>query len=195
MPLTDRFSLSYALRSRDKQIKDQIGVLNKDYAGTGLTFKLVNTTRTKNSNWFKNVSPDSPEQTTMKKKLRRGGPNVLNVFSVSFDNRASDGLLGYATFPSDYKNSPKDDGVVVRYSTLPGGTKAPMNLGRTLTHEAGHWVGLYHTFEGVCKGKGDYVSDTPPEAGAAYGCPANRDTCGSKGLDREFGSALARNYQ
>lgn len=175
---------------RDEQIKAQIKVLNRDCTGTGLKFKLVDTTRIKNAGWFKKVGPDTPEQTTMKKKLRRGGPNALNVYTVSFDNQDSDGLLGYATFPVDYHDNPKDDGVVVRYSTLPGGTLAPMNLGRTLTHEAGHWLGLYHTFEGGCGGKGDYVSDTPSEAEPAFGCPTKRDTCKSQGLDRKFDSAL-----
>jgi len=136
------------------------------------------------------VGPDTPEQTAMKRRLRRGGPNALNIYTVSFDNEDSVDLLGYATFPDDYDDNPKDDGVIVRYSTLPGGTFAPTNLGRTLTHEVGHWVGLYHTFEGGCTGKGDYVSDTPPEAEPAYGCPSKRDTCESKGLDRKFDSAM-----
>ncbi|TDL29159.1 zincin, partial [Rickenella mellea] len=167
----------------DSQIAAQINVLNNDYASAGLSWTLAGTTRTVNSDWFNNAGPDSSQQTSMKNSLRKGGAADLNVYTVGFTSGSGAGLLGYSTFPSSYSGAPKDDGVVFLFSSVPGGTSSPYNLGRTLTHEAGHWVGLYHTFQGGCSGSGDQVSDTPPEASSAFGCPTGRDTCSGGGVD------------
>jgi hypothetical protein len=171
---------------RDSQIEAQIEVLNTDYTGTGLSFSLVGTTRTEDTDWYENAGPETPEQTAMKTALRKGGADTLNLYTVGFVNVEPSGLLGYATFPSDYASNPQDDGVVLLFGTFPDGPLTGFNLGRTATHECGHWVGLYHPFMGGCPPPGDYVDDTPPEAIPSSGCPEGRDTCPDPGLDREF---------
>jgi hypothetical protein len=165
------------------QITAQIDVMNVAYYPSGLQWQLAEITHTTNEGWFNNAGPDTDEQTAMKATLRKGGVADLNVYSVGFNSGAGAGLLGYATFPKWYQGAPYDDGVVILYSSVPGGSAVPYNLGQTLTHEAGHWVGLYHTFQGGCDGKGDHVADTPAEAYPAFGCPEGSDTCPADGID------------
>jgi len=168
----------------DSQIAAQISVMNTAYANMGYSWTLAGTTRTVNADWFNNAGPGSSQQTAMKQSLRTGGVAALNVYSVGFTSGSGAGLLGYATFPSSYAGNSLDDGVVMLFSSVPGGTATPYNLGQTLTHEAGHWVGLFHTFQGGCTGAGDSVADTPAEASPAFGCPTGRDTCtSSAGVD------------
>lgn len=161
----------------DAMIQDQIDVLNDAYAGTGFQFYLASVDRTTNKRWYTGCY--GSQEKKMKQALAIDPANNLNVYSC----KPSQGILGYAYFPNSFSESDYRHGVVLLDQSLPGGSAAPYNEGDTATHEVGHYLGLYHTFQGGCAGNGDYVSDTAAEASAAYGCPAGRDTCSGGGPD------------
>lgn len=159
----------------DSQIREQIKVLNDAYASTGWSFNLASIDRTTNARWF-DMQPGTLAERQAKKALRKGTAEDLNLYTAN----PGGGLLGWATFPWSYEGNPDLDGVVVLYSSLPGGTAAPYNEGDTATHEVGHWMGLFHTFQGGCQAPGDRVDDTPYERSGASGCPVGRNSCPMK---------------
>jgi len=127
--------------------------------------------------------------------IRKWDPaRYLNVIVV---RSLCDNLLGYAGFPCQ---APENDFIVIRasnFGSIGSHLNPKYNLGRTLTHEVGHWLNLQHTFsaggipvgesgcyggsltEPDCENYGDYVCDTPPEALPNYQCllPRSRNTC------------------
>jgi Pregnancy-associated plasma protein-A len=179
----------------ETMIRAQLRVLEDSYSGrtggtdgaaSGFAFQLAGITRTTNQIWFESMATDFNLELQIKQQLRRGGPETLNIYTV-------DGgpYLGFAYYPSvltlpDYAAL---DGVVLDWRSLPGGTFEIYSEGDTATHEVGHWLALYHTFEGKCSAKNDYVADTPAEFSPAFYCPIGRDSCiGSSrpGLDPIF---------
>jgi hypothetical protein len=155
-------------------IDAQMSVLNDAFAATGWSFTLASVDRTTNAAWF---GMDDSAERQAKNTLRRGTAADLNIYTAN----PADDLLGWATLPAEYTFDPKADGVVVLHSSLPGGSAAPYNRGDTLVHEVGHWMGLYHTFEGGCDAPanrtGDFIKDTPCERSPAFGCPEGRNSC------------------
>ena len=169
----------------DATLLAQIDVLNAAYSGatgganTPFRFVPVAVDRTVNNTWF-GASPGTAAEQEMKTALHQGTAKDLNLYT----NAPGDGLLGWATFPWDYTSAPWLDGVVVWSTSLPGGSALPYNRGMTAVHEIGHWLGLFHTFQGRCLPPGDSVGDTPAERSPAYGCPIGRDSCPFRqGLD------------
>ncbi|MBP4142329.1 zinc metalloprotease [Flavobacterium sp. I-SCBP12n] len=164
------------------QIQSQIDVLNRDYnalnsdfnsvpalfsgvkANVGITFVLQNIVRkaTTTTSWTTNDA--------MKKAATGIAPTtpttVLNMWSCNLGG----GILGYAQFPGGASST---DGVVIDNNAFgtTGSVSAPFNLGRTATHEVGHWMNLRHIWGDANCGS-DLVSDTPTHNAPNYGVPA-----------------------
>ncbi|MGH1565510.1 zinc metalloprotease [Mumia sp. DW29H23] len=172
------------------KVRRQVKVMNRAYAGkqwsqarsTRIRFKLKDIDYTVNKAWYY-ASLGSSESRAMRKALHRGKKRSLNLYIAAPTERGDLQVLGYATFPQRPKSKLKTDGVVIHKDSMPGGRFRGYNKGDTAVHETGHWLGLYHTFQGGCSKKNDRVADTPRERIPSFECPRGRDTCPAPGED------------
>jgi hypothetical protein len=181
----------------DAQIVSQITALNKDYrklnpdvaqvpsawtslaADVGIEFCLANRdpqgnpttgiTRTSSTQSSFDISNENMKFNNTGGKSAWPTDQYLNIWVCNLDGT----LLGYAQFPG--QGSLSTDGVVIDFDDFGtiGTATPPFNLGRTATHEVGHWLGLYHIWgdEPQCT-QDDGVADTPQQKDKNYGCPS-----------------------
>ena len=172
-----------------KRIVRQIRIMNRAYNGqqskaavkTKFRFKLKSVNRPVNKNWYHAAYGDGAAK-RMKRKLHKGGRWALNLY-LAAPRMPGGTLLGWATFPADQKSHPRLDGVVINYGSMTNGWLKGYNKSDTGVHETGHWLGLYHTFQGGCSKLNDRVGDTPREQSPNYVCPKHRNTCKAPGKD------------
>jgi hypothetical protein len=182
-------------------IQSQVDILNEDFnalagtpgaMGTNAKFQFVlakldpmgNPTTgidvVTNNTFF--ADPGSSGTNTMKRTLKWDPTRYFNIYT---NNAGGGGILGYATFPSEEAGGP-EDGVVLNwiYVGRNAPNSAPYDMGRTATHEVGHYLGLYHTFQSGCGSatapftSGDLIGDTAREAQPNYGCTPVSSGCG-----------------
>lgn len=180
----------------DSRILSQIDVLNED-------FRRLNADASETPSYWTSIAADCEIEFCLATKDPSGasttGITRTSTTKTSFSTTANDmkfstyghaiwdrskylniwvcdisgGILGYAQFPG---GSASTDGVVIDYVYMGvgGSGSSPYDLGRTATHEVGHWLNCYHIWgdDGTSCSGSDSVSDTPNQADENYGCPS-----------------------
>lgn len=182
------------------QIESQIRILNEDYRkiantngdgqGVDTRYEFFLAQKDPNGNCTDGIeriqstlTQHSTTDAAQLKALSQWDPTRYLNFWVVDD--IAGGVLGYATFPTALSTNPALDGIVCADDFVgdmgTAGT-GQYGFGRTATHEVGHWLGLYHTFQGGCGNNcattGDEVCDTPPVDAPNFGCPTGHSSCG-----------------
>lgn len=163
----------------------QLRVLDDAFAGgqsrravdTAFRFRLRTLERVRAPRWRTAATPEADRDAVrMRQALARGDRRQLNLY-IAAPRAGGEDILGHATPTWERRRAPRLDGVLVHQGTLPGGRFARYGRGDTLVHEVGHWLGLYHVFEGGCTGRGDRVADTPAQAVPSMRCDLDQDSC------------------
>jgi hypothetical protein len=159
----------------DQMWQSQFAAINQAFHVSGFVYRLIGLDKTVNDNWAAGNN-----NTIMQNTLRRGTYSTMNLY---FMTDLGGGIIGQCSLPYYIGTNPSPatyatDGCLIHAATMPGGTFADYNQGKTAVHEIGHWMGLFHVFEGyACSGSGDYVGDTPLQSTATNGCPTRKDSC------------------
>jgi PKD repeat protein len=170
----------------DAQIQSQITIMNEDYGklpgtngdGSGVDTKVRfclakidpngNCTNGIVRIYSTLTNHKTYERAMLKQLSFWDNTKYMNIYLVK---SITGGVLGYSSFPG---GPPDEDGMVVRNNVFGNIGTATGSLGRTASHEIGHWFGLYHTFNNGCGTDlcldGDYVCDTPPQASPSFNC-------------------------
>ena len=177
----------------EAQIQSQIQILNEDFGKISGTNGDGNGVDMKIRYCLAKIDPDGNctngivrletpladhktyQRATLKELSFWDNTKYLNMYVVK---SITGNVGGYASFPG----GPADeDGIVVRHNLFGNTGSASSSLGRTTTHEIGHWFGLYHTFNNSCGTDtctdGDFICDTPPVFEPNFACPANTNSC------------------
>jgi hypothetical protein len=182
----------------DAQIKSQIDVLNKDFrrkntdatntwpqaADTGIEFCLASTdpsgkatngiTRTYTANTSFSTSGDAVKYSVKGGKDAWPTDTYLNIWVCDISGT----VLGFGQFPG---GNAETDGVVIDYKVFGTGPNVTQgfHLGRTTTHEVGHWLNLKHIWGASDCSTDDLVADTPQASAPNYGCAKGHSSCNS----------------
>lgn len=176
----------------DAQIQSQIDIMNEDYgkipftngdgAGVDTKVKFCLAKIDPNGNCTNGIvriystltNHKTYERAMLKQLSFWDNTKYMNIYLVK---SITGGVLGYSSFPG---GPPDEDGMVVRSNVFGNIGTAASSLGRTASHEIGHWFGLYHTFNNGCGTDlcldGDYICDTPPQASPSFNC-ATLNSC------------------
>ena len=158
----------------DWQIEDAVATLNEDYNDVfNYYFTLDTITRHGNDDWYVFEADECASQGSDEQEMRSqtvtDPVHYYNIWSVV--TIAEDGwiTLGWNYFPFNSSESSYWQGTTINYTAI---------LSGTLGHEAGHYFGLFHTFQGNCTVTNDQVDDTPAmHYDGIYNCDDNQDTC------------------
>jgi len=168
-----------------QQIAVLIENLNWAFRDTSLRFSLYKVNTIKNRSWYNNCVFNAGNQSKLRKRLAKDTRYYINVYSCHL---GLPNFYGISTFPPGYPipgnpGATYMQGIAIDPITV-GGSEL-FQYGLAVSHEIGHYLGLFHTFESAfnpgqtaCADPGDYVTDTPTQAVHTLGaCPLGLDSC------------------